>query len=1525
MRFTAAVTTALVLGLLAPAASFAAIPSSERAALIAIHDAMGGPEWTSRGGWLDAPGTECLWYGVSCNEGETTVIGLDLSYQNVAGAIPATIRNLPNLVELALSGNAVTGPIPAEIGQLADLEHLRLDFNFIDGTIPATIGSLSELRSLRLSYNALSGTIPPGIGNLSSLEELGLALNFLEGSIPPSIGQLLQLEGLDLYGNELTGAIPAGIATLPALFYVDLSMNALSGPLPSNLGALGALEGFHVYGNQLEGTIPPSLANSPNLRTLGLESNRFTGPIPPELGSLSQLELLDLSGNLLEGPIPPSLGNLGSLLYLGLGDNRFSGSIPRELGQIDSLLELSLWGNQLTGSIPSELGQLEKLEVLYLGINQLAGSLPRELGNLANLRALHAGDNLLTGSIPPELGNLAKLEELTFHFNQLTGPIPASLGNLASLMYLDLTANALSGPIPESITNLGNLIQLTICCNELTGSIPQSIGNLTNLELLLADHNRLTGPLPPSLWNLERLTYLALQDNRLTGPISPAIGNFRDLAFLEIGNNDFEGAIPDSLWTLENLIWIGLDNLGLTGAFPAELGQLSSLEVLILQNNRMSGPIPPSIGDLAELFVFSVDGNRFTGTVPAELGKLDKVLELDISNNALRGELPRGLLGLTGLPDQSADFGFNVFTLNDPELRTFLDRKQNYLTVEASQTTTPTGLRLLSTTDRSAALEWNPIRYIDDGGGYRVTATGGGRTVVATTHSKEITSIVVRELSPLTTYSFTVAAVTHPHGFQPNLLTSDPSAPITATTGPPVVAPAEVVVTSIPSGMIQIDGDPRNEDSFALTNYGDTPTTIELFLEEDFFTVEPATFALAGGATRTITIRSVAGRPVGAYWGVIYPSGAGVDEETYIPVTLLSVARPAGTVVGEAVTSRVEVSGLPGSDSIGTAVFRNAGTAALEGVLVADVPWLIPPDDSVYIGPSEIYPINFTVRRSLRPADAQDGTLIGHLELVYVAGDEGSDEGSGDVAKRPFDSHTTGVSRTVVQVVDLARPGVTTGPVPALAEGEVAFFLAGMVNRGTPQGSVVSDLGIANLSGSAGIGDLRLYFTSGSAASASIASMSALPESTAVSLANPIRNVYESAAGSGTIQVRTANWRNLLLRGQLLGLAEGIGAFPGELPVFRSDRSVSGSEEVFLAGIETSTGQRSVIIIQETGGGSGSATIEFLRIDGGSIATRTEPIAAFGTLELSDAVPSGATAAIVRASGGASIAAWARMEDPRTGDRWGVVDWSRQYRFPRTSTVRIPLVETTSEGGIEPVRRRRRPVRRGESGSSVEATGAAGQTAVWLFNPSIAPTRVAIESRGASGERRNAEVTIEPRATAAIPDLMALLGAAPGDGFAVLEPSGSLVVTARASADGRGTSLPSIAASSGLRLGQSQTFSGIEDSRASASVARSPGTYRTSLTLMESGGASAKVRATLLLPSGRRLNAMVFRDFDLAPNGVIVADRLAASILGPTRETAYPDLHDLQLLLEVVGGDGAVVPMLKVVENATGDSSVRLE
>ncbi len=48
-------------------------------------------------------------------------------------------------------------------------------------------------------------------------------------------------------------------------------------------------------------------------------------------------------------------------------------------------------------------------------------------------------------------------------------------------------------------------------------------------------------------------------------------------------------------------------------------------------------------------------------------------------------------------------------------------------------------------------------------------------------------------------------------------------------------------------------------------------------------------------------------------------------------------------------------------------------------------------------------------------------------------------------------------------------------------------------------------------------------------------------------------------------------------------------------------------------------------------------------------------------------------------------------------------------------------------------------------------------------------------------------------------------------------------------------------------------------------------------------------------------------------------------VAGASRETAFGDLHNLQLQLEVVSGDGAVIPFVVVTENATGDSLLRID
>ena len=44
----------------------AAIPQSEREALISLYNATNGDDWTNSDSWTGAPGTECDWHGVTC-------------------------------------------------------------------------------------------------------------------------------------------------------------------------------------------------------------------------------------------------------------------------------------------------------------------------------------------------------------------------------------------------------------------------------------------------------------------------------------------------------------------------------------------------------------------------------------------------------------------------------------------------------------------------------------------------------------------------------------------------------------------------------------------------------------------------------------------------------------------------------------------------------------------------------------------------------------------------------------------------------------------------------------------------------------------------------------------------------------------------------------------------------------------------------------------------------------------------------------------------------------------------------------------------------------------------------------------------------------------------------------------------------------------------------------------------------------------------------------------------------------------
>ena len=99
---------------------------------------------------------------------------LDLNNKGLA-AVPKYVFSLTGLTELNLSHNNLTGAIPGEIRFLKNLKSLDLSYNQMTG-VPAEVGQLSNLVTLNLSYNKLTG-LPNELGNLKNLKTLNLSGN----------------------------------------------------------------------------------------------------------------------------------------------------------------------------------------------------------------------------------------------------------------------------------------------------------------------------------------------------------------------------------------------------------------------------------------------------------------------------------------------------------------------------------------------------------------------------------------------------------------------------------------------------------------------------------------------------------------------------------------------------------------------------------------------------------------------------------------------------------------------------------------------------------------------------------------------------------------------------------------------------------------------------------------------------------------------------------------------------------------------------------------------------------------------------------------------------------------------------------------------------------------------------------------------------------------------------------------------------------------------------------------------------
>eukprot|EP00249_Psilotum_nudum_P013306 c24271_g1_i9 orf=748-3603(-) len=182
---------------------------------------------------------------------------LRLSMNQLTGTISTAFSNNCTSIEaLDLSQNQLRGAMPARISSCVHLEYVNMSFNFLSGNIPSGLDQLPSIRVFDLSHNQLSGSLPADIGNAFNLSVLWLARNSLSGQIPLELGRCSSLTDLRLCHNHLIGGIPSELGKLRDLQYLDLSFNNLSGAIPLELGELRNLAMVNVSYNWLAGPVP---------------------------------------------------------------------------------------------------------------------------------------------------------------------------------------------------------------------------------------------------------------------------------------------------------------------------------------------------------------------------------------------------------------------------------------------------------------------------------------------------------------------------------------------------------------------------------------------------------------------------------------------------------------------------------------------------------------------------------------------------------------------------------------------------------------------------------------------------------------------------------------------------------------------------------------------------------------------------------------------------------------------------------------------------------------------------------------------------------------------------------------------------------------------------------------------------------------------------------------------------------------------------------------------------------------------
>ena len=626
----------------------------------------------------------------------TSLLVLDLSYNDFNTTLPGWLFNITTLRDLYLNDATIGGSIPhVNLQSLPNLVTLDLSSNDIGSEGIELVNGLSiccnnSLEELYLGYNYwLSGQLPDSLGNFNNLRYLDLSYSSFNGPLPNSIQHLTKLECLNMSENSISGPIPTWIGNFSRMNRLDLSFNLMNGTIPESMGQLRELTELSLNGNSWEGVLSEiHFINLTKLEYFSLhlspQKRSFRFHVTPEWIPPFSLKYIDISNCHVSPKFPGWLRT----------QKRLQGIILKNVGISDTILEwlwkldiesLDLSRNQLYGKLPNSLSFSQAALFVDLSFNRLGGRLPCSF----NVTWLVLGNNLFSGPIPLNIGDSSRLQVLDLSGNLLNGSIPLSMSKLKGLKLIDLSNNHLCGKIPKNWNDLHQLDTIDLSKNKLSGAIPSWVCSISNVDLLKLNDNNLTWELSSSFQNCTWLYSLDHGNNKFSGEIPKWIGErMSSLGQLRLRGNMLTGDIPKQLCWLSQLHILDLALNNLSGSIPQCLSNLTALTYVILlgtqlnesfisysdhmelvvkgqdtkfesilpivnlidlSSNNLWGEIPKGITDLSTLGTLNLSRNQLTGNIPQKIGAMQGLETLDLSCNRLSGPIPPSMPSITSL------------------------------------------------------------------------------------------------------------------------------------------------------------------------------------------------------------------------------------------------------------------------------------------------------------------------------------------------------------------------------------------------------------------------------------------------------------------------------------------------------------------------------------------------------------------------------------------------------------------------------------------------------------------------------------------------------------------------------------------------------------------------------------------------------------------------------------------------------------------------------------------------------------